>query len=351
MNSEETLVNMPQMNGNGSNYNQVANEQKKDHGAAKAIAGGAVVGVAGAGAGVAAATLYNPEDEAEADANVAKNETDDKSTQENQTAEASHSAAEHHTASVQYTAAAHAPHHPADHHAHHHAAPHHTADQHVHHAAPHHTADHHAPQHAAPNDMEDIAMVTIDGDTGDDTLGAAKDINNVQNEAFNAANIRTASNIETNDIADQEAGEVQILGVYESTSEDGVNQEVAILTDGEEIAAVVDMTGDGYADVIAIDENQNLYFEEEEIHDISDANFEMEIIEDAYVAQQAAEYSDSLSDYEAYNTVEDVQESYDAYQASYETDAIEYEQMEAASYDTSYDNDYSGDYGYDTAEF
>lgn len=76
--------------------------------------------------------------------------------------------------------------------------------------------------------------------------------------------------------------EVQVLGVYEN----GEGQEMAILTDGETVAAVLDANGDGEANVIGIDENMNGQLEEGEIHDISDQHISMSKYEDAYLAQQ-----------------------------------------------------------------
>lgn len=79
-----------------------------------------------------------------------------------------------------------------------------------------------------------------------------------------------------------DAHEVQVLGVYEN----GEGQEMAILTDGETVAAVLDANGDGEANVIGIDENMNGQLEEGEIHDISDQHISMSKYEDAYLAQQ-----------------------------------------------------------------
>lgn len=83
--------------------------------------------------------------------------------------------------------------------------------------------------------------------------------------------------------------EVQILGVYERTTEEGVHQEMAVITNGEEVAAVLDVTGDGEADIIAIDENRNGEFEEGEVHDISEQHVGMEQFEQQYLAQQEME--------------------------------------------------------------
>lgn len=82
---------------------------------------------------------------------------------------------------------------------------------------------------------------------------------------------------ETND-----AHEVQVVVVCEN----GEGQEIAILTDGETVAAVLDANGDGEANFIGVDENLNGQFEEGEVHDISDQHISMSQYEDAYLAQQ-----------------------------------------------------------------
>lgn len=79
-----------------------------------------------------------------------------------------------------------------------------------------------------------------------------------------------------------DAHEVQVLGVYEN----GEGQEMAILTDGKTVAAVLDANGDGEANVIGVDENMNGQLEEGEIYDISDQHISMSQYEDAYLAQQ-----------------------------------------------------------------
>lgn len=100
---------------------------------------------------------------------------------------------------------------------------------------------------------------------------------------------------------DEAQPEIQVLGVYQS--EDG--QEMAVLTDGETVAAVVDTTGDGEANIIAIDGDRNNQIEEGEVHDISDQHISMQPMEEAYLAQQQVEQQE--------------QEAF-AYNASDETD-------------------------------
>ncbi|MBR6197508.1 MAG: hypothetical protein IKQ72_07890 [Bacteroidaceae bacterium] len=94
---------------------------------------------------------------------------------------------------------------------------------------------------------------------------------------------------DTSDSDNNDGGEVQVLGVYERYTEDGTHQEMAILTNGDEVAAVLDADGDGYADVIGIDMNHNGALEDGEILDISDQSVGMDRYENEYIAQQQAE--------------------------------------------------------------
>lgn len=84
---------------------------------------------------------------------------------------------------------------------------------------------------------------------------------------------------------DEGGSEVRVLGIYGNDE----GQELAVLTDGETVAAVFDANGDGEANFIAVDENHNEKFDEGEIHDISDRHIGMNRFEDAYIAQQQEE--------------------------------------------------------------
>lgn len=88
---------------------------------------------------------------------------------------------------------------------------------------------------------------------------------------------------------DEVQPEVQVLGVYENVTEQGVHQTAAILTNGSEVAAVVDVDGDGVADVLAVDDNHTGQIEEGEVVDISDMNVHMCDYQQQYVAQQQME--------------------------------------------------------------
>jgi hypothetical protein len=111
---------------------------------------------------------------------------------------------------------------------------------------------------------------------------------------------------EAQSTSNDESNEVQVLGVYERYTEDGTHQEMAVLTNGEEMAAVVDVDGDGIADVIGVDANHDGQLQEGEIHDISAHGVDMHIYEGAYMAQQQAEQDQN--DTFAYNA--DCQDDY-----------------------------------------
>ena len=83
-----------------------------------------------------------------------------------------------------------------------------------------------------------------------------------------------------------ETGEVQVLGVYERTDENGVRQEAAVITDGQEVAAIVDVDGNGTADVLLADMNHNQQIDEGEVFDISEQDISMSMFEQQYIAQQ-----------------------------------------------------------------
>lgn len=101
--------------------------------------------------------------------------------------------------------------------------------------------------------------------------------------------------------------EVQVLGVYETQGENGQTMQAAMLTNGEEVAAVVDLDSDGVADVLLVDENHNQQIDEGEVYDLSNDNVQMSVYQDAYQAQQQAQPE---NDTFAYNTNED-QQDYD----------------------------------------
>lgn len=113
--------------------------------------------------------------------------------------------------------------------------------------------------------------------------------------------------------------EVQVLGVYQRTDENGVQQEMAILTNGEEVAAVVDTTGDGEVNVLAVDENHNGQFEEGEIYDVSNEHASMNMYEQAYVAQHP-EITEEQQMMAAQEQMEMEQQETFAYEATDESD-------------------------------
>ncbi len=80
--------------------------------------------------------------------------------------------------------------------------------------------------------------------------------------------------------------EVQVLGVYEAQGDQGQTMQAAVLTNGEDVAAVVDLDGDGVADVLVVDENHNLQIDEGEVYDLSNEHVQMADYQQAYLAQQ-----------------------------------------------------------------
>lgn len=80
--------------------------------------------------------------------------------------------------------------------------------------------------------------------------------------------------------------EVQVLGVYEAQGDQGQTMQAALLTNGEEVAAVFDIDGDGVADVLAVDENHNQRIDEGEVYDLSNEHVLMSGYQQAYLAQQ-----------------------------------------------------------------
>lgn len=103
--------------------------------------------------------------------------------------------------------------------------------------------------------------------------------------------------------------EVQVLGIYENITDEGVHQTAAVLTNGTEVAVVVDATGDGMADILAVDDNHNNQIDEGEVVDVSNQNVHMSDYQQQYVAQQCAEQQQM--DDMAYNASDDGMPDYD----------------------------------------
>lgn len=101
--------------------------------------------------------------------------------------------------------------------------------------------------------------------------------------------------------------DVQVLGVYEAQGENGQTMEAAILTDGQEVVAVVDVDGDGVADVLLADENHNQQIDEGEVYDVSSDHVQMSQYENAYLAQQQEQMQQEQETF-AYNA--DSQQDY-----------------------------------------
>ena len=80
------------------------------------------------------------------------------------------------------------------------------------------------------------------------------------------------------------SNEVKVLGVYEIQANSGQMMQAAVLTNGEEVAAVVDVDYDGIADIVVVDENHNQQIDEGEVYDL---RIQMTDYQQTYLAQQA----------------------------------------------------------------
>ncbi len=109
---------------------------------------------------------------------------------------------------------------------------------------------------------------------------------------------------ETNDAG---TNEVQVLGVYEAQGDQGQTMQAAVLTNGEEVAAVVDLDGDGIAEVLLVDENHNQQIDEGEVYDLSNDHVQMSDYQDAYLAQQQEQMQQEHNTF-AYNASDDQQD-------------------------------------------
>lgn len=79
--------------------------------------------------------------------------------------------------------------------------------------------------------------------------------------------------------------EVHVVGVAIQDNDNGGMATIAGLQSGEETAIVVDVDSDGTIDIIGIDENHNGQFEQDELHDASEAQLSTSQIVSAYVEE------------------------------------------------------------------
>lgn len=110
-------------------------------------------------------------------------------------------------------------------------------------------------------------------------------------------------------VDDESTPQVQVLGVCENVTEEGITQSAAVLTNGTEVAVVADIDGDGIADILAVDENHNQQLDEGEVYDFSDQNVHMADYQEAYLAQQQ-EMEQSQMDNMAYSASDDTMPDY-----------------------------------------
>ena len=111
-----------------------------------------------------------------------------------------------------------------------------------------------------------------------------------------------------NEEESQDTVEVRVLGIYEAQGDSGQTMQAAVLTNGDEVAAVVDLDGDGIADVIAADNNHNQQIDEDEVYDISENQIPMAGYQQAYVAQKEEEQMQQEQETFTNNTDDDQQD-------------------------------------------
>lgn len=233
MNNEETIVKRPQDNQpKASETSQKESSEKKTNKKKRyaATAGAAVAGVA-AGAGAAfAATTLSAHDEA-----VVEDHKDDQQTPADSTAEASQT-------------------------------------------------EHNADAQTQPDEV--IAHLDNESTSGEqDYTGHG-----------GADQVMTNPDVQVavDDSNSDDANEVQVLGVYEAQGDQGQTMHAAVLTDGQEVGAVIDLDGDGIADVLAVDENHNQMIDEGEVYDVSTHDISMQPFQDQYAMQQDPMLQDQM---------------------------------------------------------
>ena len=245
MNNEETIIMQPQSNDKAhESQSKLTPENAKNTGKGKRVAATAAAtvlgGAAGAGATYAATSMQN--DDAEEEQEVQATEESVVDTTPNSTAQENHNAEASH-------------------------------------------------KEVTPTiDSDDNAEPDYSGHDGADPVTS----NNTSSSTGNENLHTTGNNEETS------TNEVQVLGVYQAEGENGQTMEAAVLTNGQEVAAVVDVDGDGYANVLLIDENHNQQIDEGEVYDISNEQVHMSGYEQTYLAQQ--EQMQQEHDTFAYNT-------------------------------------------------
>ena len=108
----------------------------------------------------------------------------------------------------------------------------------------------------------------------------------------------------------QDPNEVKVLGIYQSEGPEGQPMEAAVLSNGQEVAVVVDVDNDGTAEAMGIDHNHNLQIEEGEVYDISGEQVPMSGFEHDYLAQQQQQEQEQepQPDTFAYNAGDDQQD-------------------------------------------
>ena len=98
---------------------------------------------------------------------------------------------------------------------------------------------------------------------------------------------------QTNDPSNgNETAHVRVVDIQNVQGPNGENAEFVTLTDGQDVAVVADLDGDDKADKIGIDYSHNGHFEQNEIHDISDENWDMAGYRQSYAQQNGGTHQE-----------------------------------------------------------
>ena len=175
-------------------------------------------------------------------------------------------------------------------------------------------------------DGQDVAVVAdLDGDGKADKIGIddshnghfeQNEIHDISDENWDMAGYRQSyaqqnggthqePQTQTHTTNDNDSNDVQVLGVYQTEGESGQTVETAVLTNGQEVAAVVDVDGDRYAEALWVDENRNQQIDEGEVYDVSGKQVHMSGYEQQYLAQQQQQQEQQQQDTFAYNAGDD----------------------------------------------
>ncbi len=114
--------------------------------------------------------------------------------------------------------------------------------------------------------------------------------------------------------------DIHVVGYETVVTDDGDVMAVATLQSGDDKALLVDADYNGTADVLIHDDNKNGQIEENELHDVSDQNINMNTVEQAYYTEN--QLNGSTSDDNIYAANDDIDGLPEATYTSYEEEMV-----------------------------